>query len=99
MKQLTGKATQREMFDAMGFLPTYTDVRAEAARKQPFVEPFVRTLASGTKFVPASPGWGQIDSSLVLPTMFQEIVSGKKDVARASSEAAKKMNEAFGATG
>ncbi|MER0446053.1 extracellular solute-binding protein [Streptomyces sp. Edi4] len=99
MKQLTGKATQREMFDAMGFLPTYTDVRAEAARKQPFVEPFVRTLASGTKFVPASPGWGQIDSSLVLPTMFQEIVSGKKDVARASSEAAKKMNEAFGAAG
>ncbi|MFE9400206.1 extracellular solute-binding protein [Streptomyces sp. NPDC006530] len=99
MERLAGKATQRELFDAMGFLPTYTDVRADVAKKQPFVEPFVRTLAAGAKFVPVSPGWGQVDSSLVLPTMFQEIVSGKKDVAKASSDAAKKMNDAFGASG
>ncbi|MFI6469498.1 extracellular solute-binding protein [Streptomyces sp. NPDC050516] len=99
MEQLAGKATQRELFDAMGFLPTYTDVQADVAKKQPFVEPFVRTLAAGAKFVPASPGWGQIDSSLVLPTMFQEIVSGKKDVAKASSDAAKRMNDVFGAAG
>ncbi|MEU3503872.1 extracellular solute-binding protein [Streptomyces hundungensis] len=99
MEQLAGKATQRELFDAMGFLPTYTDVRADVAKKQPFVEPFVRTLAAGAKFVPASPGWGRIDSSLVLPTMFQEIVSGKKDVAKASSDAAKRMNDVFGAAG
>ena len=79
----------------MGFLPTYTDVRAEVAKKEPFVEPFVETLGAGTKFVPASPGWGQIDASLVLPTMFQEIVSGKKDVAAASDDAAKKMDAAF----
>ncbi|MFH9421171.1 extracellular solute-binding protein [Streptomyces sp. NPDC017529] len=95
MKQLAGKDTQRRLFDAMGFLPTYTDVRAEAARKEPFVQPFVRTLDAGAKFVPASPAWGSIDSSLVLPTMYQEIVSGRKDVAAASGDAAKKMNEAF----
>ncbi|MER8084554.1 extracellular solute-binding protein [Streptomyces sp. NPDC058316] len=95
MKSLTGKETQAKMFDAMGFLPTYTDVRATVAKKQPFVEPFVKTLGAGAKFVPASPGWGQIDSSLVLPTMFQEIVSGRKDVAKASDDAAKKMDAAF----
>ncbi|MFH8595448.1 extracellular solute-binding protein [Streptomyces rimosus] len=95
MKQLAGKDTQRRLFDAMGFLPTYTDVRAEAAKKQPFVKPFVRTLDAGTKFVPVSPAWATIDASLVLPTMYQEIVSGRKNVATASGDAAKKMDEAF----
>ncbi|MCX4508765.1 extracellular solute-binding protein [Streptomyces sp. NBC_01619] len=99
MKSLTGKETQGKLFDAMGFLPTYTDVRAQAATKEPFVKPFIDTLAGDTKFVPASPGWGQIDASLVLPTMFQEIVSGKKNVASASDDAAKKMDAAFASAG
>ncbi|MFG2408644.1 extracellular solute-binding protein [Streptomyces brevispora] len=99
MKSLTGKRTQAKMFDAMGFLPTYTDVRAAAAKREPFVEPFVRTLGAGAKFVPASPAWGQIDSSLILPTMFQEIVSGRKNVADASDDAAKKMDAAFADVG
>ncbi|MCX5558081.1 extracellular solute-binding protein [Streptomyces sp. NBC_00038] len=99
MEQLASKKTQAELFDAMGFLPTYTDVRADVAKKEPFVKPFVQTLAAGAKFVPASPAWAQIDASLVLPTMFQEIVSGKKDVAAASKDAAAKMNDAFSTVG
>ncbi|MEU3983648.1 extracellular solute-binding protein [Streptomyces sp. NPDC026672] len=99
MEQLAAKKTQSELFDAMGFLPTFTDVRDQAAAKQPFVKPFVDTLAAGTEFVPASAAWSQIDSSLVLPTMFQQVVSGKKDVAAASDEAAAKMNDAFGSAG
>ncbi|MFD8801713.1 extracellular solute-binding protein [Streptomyces atroolivaceus] len=99
MKSLTGKKTQAKMFDAMGFLPTYTDVRDAVAEKEPFVGPFVDTLGAGAKFVPASPAWGQIDASLVLPTMFQEIVSGRKDVAAASEAAAKKMDAAFAEAG
>jgi len=99
MKELTGKASQARMFDAMGFLPTYSDVRADAAKREPFVEPFVKTLGAGAKFVPASPAWGQIDSSLILPTMFQEIVSGRKDVAKAADDAAKKMDAAFAEAG
>ncbi|MFD7241817.1 extracellular solute-binding protein [Streptomyces massasporeus] len=99
MEQLASKKTQGELFDAMGFLPTFTDVRQQVARQEPFVKPFVRTLSAGTKFVPASPAWAQIDSSLVLPTMFQEVISGKTDVAKASDDAAKKMNDAFGSAG
>ncbi|WP_329120011.1 extracellular solute-binding protein [Streptomyces sp. NBC_01353] len=99
MKSLAGKETQGKLFDAMGFLPTYTDVRAEAARKEPFVKPFIDSLGAGAKFVPASPGWGKIDSSLVLPTMFQEVVSGRKDVNAASDDAAEKMDEAFASAG
>lgn len=99
MEQLTSKTTQASMFDAMGFLPTFTDVRDAAAAKVPFEKPFVQTLAAGTKFVPASPGWSEIDSSLVLPTMLQEVISGKKSVAAASGDAAKKMNSAFSSAG
>ncbi|MFD3586489.1 extracellular solute-binding protein [Streptomyces sp. NPDC058683] len=99
MEELTAKKTQAAMFDAMGFLPTFKDVRDQAAAKEPFVKPFVQTLAAGTKFVPASAGWSGIDSSLVLPTMFQEVISGKKSVAAASGEAAEKMDAAFGAAG
>ncbi|WP_089106633.1 extracellular solute-binding protein [Streptomyces hyaluromycini] len=99
MEELTAKKTQAAMFDAMGFLPTFKDVRDQAAAKEPFVKPFVQTLAAGTKFVPASAGWSQIDSSLVLPTMFQEVISGKKSVGAASQEAAKKMDDAFGSAG
>ncbi|MEU0587454.1 extracellular solute-binding protein [Streptomyces sp. NPDC006132] len=99
MQRLASKKTQAELFDAMGFLPTFTDVRRQAAQEEPFVKPFVQTLSADTKFVPTSPAWAQIDSQLVLPTMFQEVISGKKDVARASGDAATKMNTAFGSAG
>ncbi|ANS65576.1 sugar ABC transporter solute-binding protein [Streptomyces lincolnensis] len=99
MEQLTSKKTQASMFDAMGFLPTFGDVRQEAAAREPYVKPFAETLAAGTKFVPASPAWAQIDSSLVLPTMFQSVISGKASVGVASKDAAKKMDAAFGSAG
>ncbi|MDH6629180.1 N,N'-diacetylchitobiose transport system substrate-binding protein [Streptomyces sp. LBL] len=99
MEQLASKKTQASLFDAMGFLPTFADVRQQAAANEPYVKPFVQTLAAGTKFVPASPAWSQIDSSLVLPTMFQEVISGRKDVAAASKSAATKMDDAFGSAG
>ncbi|MGP3975506.1 extracellular solute-binding protein [Streptomyces sp. 8N114] len=95
MKELAGKRTQERLFDAMGFLPTFSDTRKQAAAREPFVKPFVATLESGTKFVPTSPAWGRIDASLVLPGMFQQIVSGKQGVAGAAADAARKMDEAF----
>lgn len=99
MEQLASKKSQDALFDAMGFLPTFTDVRQDVAKREPFVAPFVKTLGAGAKFVPASPAWSQIDASLVLPTMFQEVVSGRKSVDAASKDAAKKMNDAFSSAG
>ncbi|MFE0812262.1 extracellular solute-binding protein [Streptomyces sp. NPDC058848] len=99
MKRLASKQAQGELFDAMGFLPTFTDVRERVAAEEPFVQPFVDTLAAGTRFVPASAAWATIDSSQVLPTMFQEVVSGKKDVGAAAGDAARKMDDAFGSAG
>ncbi|MBH1932807.1 extracellular solute-binding protein [Streptomyces sp. AV19] len=95
MKSLTSRRTQDRLFDAMGFLPASAEARRAAARRQPFAEPFVRTLDAGTVSLPASPGWAAIDAGQVLPTMFQEIVSGRKDVDAATTAAARRMDEAF----
>ncbi len=48
---------------------------------------------------PRVPRLGQIDASLVPPTMFQEIVSGRKDAKTAADDAAKKMDAAFAPAG
>ncbi len=95
MKELAGKRAQEELFDAMGFLPTFTDTRRKVAEREPFVKPFVETLDAGTEFVPVSPAWGEIDASLVLPGMFQEIAGGKKNVDAAAEDAAKKMDKVY----
>ncbi|KNB49333.1 ABC transporter substrate-binding protein [Streptomyces caatingaensis] len=95
MRSLTSRRTQDRLFDAMGFLPASADARRAAARRQPFAAPFVRTLDAGTVAVPATPGWSAIDAGQVLPTMFQEIVSGRKDVDEATATAARRMDEAF----
>ncbi|TSB19962.1 hypothetical protein FNJ62_21650 [Streptomyces benahoarensis] len=94
-KRLAGKEAQRGLFDAMGFLPTFADVRAEAAKRRPYVKPFVHTLDAGAEFVPVTPGWATVDASLVLPTMYQQIVSGRKSVDAAAAEAARAMDGAF----
>lgn len=95
MRELAGKDTQRQLFDAMGFLPTFTDTRAQVAEEEPFVGPFVKTLDAGAEFVPATPAWTEIDAGLVLPTMFQQIAGGKSGVGEAAGEAAEKMDKAF----
>lgn len=96
MRELAGKRTQERFFAELGFLPTFSDTRQKAAAREPFVAPFVKTLESGTEFVPATPAWAEIDAGQILPTMFQEIVSGKKSVPEAAGAAARKMDEAFG---
>jgi N,N'-diacetylchitobiose transport system substrate-binding protein len=90
---------QAKMFDAMGNMPALSDVQSHVATKAPFEAPFVKTLQSGTKFVPVTPAWGTIDSDAVVPTMMQEIVTGRKSVDQASADAAKKMDAAFSSAG
>ncbi|GGT02538.1 MULTISPECIES: extracellular solute-binding protein [Streptomyces] len=96
MKRLASKETQGKLFEAMGFLPTFEDVRDDAAAKEPFVRPFVKTLEAGTEFVPVSPGWAAVDSGAVLPTMYQRVVSGRETVAAATGDAAREVDEALG---
>ncbi|MEU9795498.1 extracellular solute-binding protein [Streptomyces sparsogenes] len=96
---LGGANYQSKMFDAMGNMPALSDVQEKVADKAPFTKPFVRTLTSGTAFVPVTPAWGKIDSTGVIPTMMQEIVSGRKSVDAATADAAGKMDAAFSSAG
>jgi N,N'-diacetylchitobiose transport system substrate-binding protein len=93
---LGGAKYQEKMYTAMGNLPTLSSVQQKLAANDPFLKPFVDTLAAGTKFVPATPAWSKIDSQNVLPTAVQQIATGGKDPGTALTDAAAAMDKAFG---
>ena len=93
---LGGKSYQEKLYGAMGNMPTFSDVQDKIANDDEFLEPFIRTVQSGTKFVPATPAWTKIDAAAVLPTAVQQVATGQLGVEAATSAAAAEMNEAFG---
>ncbi|PZG01940.1 extracellular solute-binding protein [Micromonospora deserti] len=95
LKLLASKKYQQQMYDAMGNLPTLTSARTELAGKEPFLRPFLDTIAAGTRFVPLHPGWGKIDAQAVIPTMLEKIVTGQATVEQATDEAATAITAAL----
>ncbi|MFT7839363.1 extracellular solute-binding protein [Saccharothrix sp. BKS2] len=93
---LGGKTYQRKMFDAMGNLPTFGDVQREVAEANPVLEPFIRTLEAGTRFVPVTPDWAKVDAQAVLPNLLQKVAAAGEDLDTAARAAADEMNAAFG---
>jgi N,N'-diacetylchitobiose transport system substrate-binding protein len=96
VKLLASKKYQQKMFDSMGNLPTFSDVQKTVAAANPQVDPFIKTLAAGTNFVPVTDSWSTIDAQGIFTGMYEKIVTGKADVDAASTEAATAMNKAFG---
>ena len=92
---LGGKDYQRKLYDAMGTMPTFADVQDEIAADDEFLVPFIETVQAGTRFVPATPAWTQIDAQAVLPTAVQQVATGRQDVDAATSAAAAEMDAAF----
>ncbi|WP_017541185.1 extracellular solute-binding protein [Nocardiopsis halophila] len=95
-KLLAGKEYQRQMYDAMGNLPTFTDVREEISAEDEEIAPFIETIDAGTRFVPATGAWATIDAEAVLPTMVQTVAAGDASVDEAAEEASASLDEAFG---
>jgi N,N'-diacetylchitobiose transport system substrate-binding protein len=93
---LAGKKYQQKMYEAMGNLPTLKDVQQQIAGNDKFLEPFVRTVQSGTKFVPATAAWSKIDAQSIIPTAIQQVATGGQSVDTAADTAASAMNKAFG---
>ncbi|MFI7674705.1 extracellular solute-binding protein [Actinophytocola sp. NPDC049390] len=93
---LGGKEYQEKMYGAMGNMPTFTDVQDRVAADDQFLAPFIETVQSGTRFVPSTPAWTKIDAASVLPTMVQQVATGRADVHTATRAAAAEMNAAFG---
>lgn len=92
---LGGKVYQRKMFEAMGNLPTFGDVQREVAEANPALEPFIKTLEAGTRFVPVTPDWAKVDAQAVLPNLLQKVATGGADLDTAAKAAADEMNAAF----
>jgi N,N'-diacetylchitobiose transport system substrate-binding protein len=84
------------MYDAMGNLPTLKPAGDAVAAKDPFLKPFLDTIAAGTKFVPLNPGWGKVDAGAVLPTMIEKVATGKATVDQATDEAAAQIKADLG---
>ncbi|OLF17922.1 extracellular solute-binding protein [Actinophytocola xanthii] len=95
VRLLGGKEYQRALYDAMGTMPTFTDVQDAVAGADPFLRPFIETVQAGTRFVPATPAWTRIDAQAVLPTAVQQVATGSQDVDTATSAAAAEMDAAF----
>ncbi|PZG25444.1 ABC transporter substrate-binding protein [Spongiactinospora gelatinilytica] len=96
LQLLSGKSYQLKMYEAMGNLPTLSTAREELAAKDPFLKPFLDTVAAGTEFVPIDPAWVKIDNQKVIPTMLQKIATKQSSVEEATEEAATAVNAAFG---
>ncbi|NYH78378.1 N,N'-diacetylchitobiose transport system substrate-binding protein [Actinopolyspora biskrensis] len=94
IRVLAGEKYQRQMYEAMGYLPTLEGVQDQVASDDPTVQPFVETLQSGTRFVPSTPAWSEIDAQEILPTMVQRIANGN-GVRSTTKDAARRMDEAF----
>ena len=92
---LGGKDYQQRMFDAMGNLPTFTDVRTSVSASAPQTAPFVTTLENGTRFVPVAAEWAGIDADGVLPDMLQSVATGTADVDTATATATARIDDAF----
>ncbi|GAB3715551.1 extracellular solute-binding protein [Nocardiopsis nanhaiensis] len=96
VKLLAGKEYQLHMYEAMGNLPVFTDVRAELAASDDEAAPFVETIDAGTRFVPVTGAWATVDAEGVLPTMAQRVAAGDASVDQAADEAARALDDAFG---
>lgn len=94
IRVLAGEKYQRQLYEAMGYLPTLEGVQDRVASDDPTVQPFIETLQSGTRFVPSTPAWSEIDAQEVLPTMVQRIANGN-GVPSTTKDAARRMDEAF----
>ncbi|MFJ6019821.1 extracellular solute-binding protein [Nocardiopsis alba] len=96
VKLLAGKEYQLKMYEAMGNLPAYTDVREELAASDEEIAPFVETIDAGIRFVPVTGAWATVDAEGVLPTMVQRVAAGNATVDQAAEEAARALDDAFG---
>lgn len=97
MQLLAGKKYALKLYDAMGFLPALKSARAEVVGKEPFLKPFMDTIAAGTKFVPLDKAWTTIDSQRIIPNALQKVITKKGTVDEACAEADTLLASAFAA--
>ncbi|PFG43842.1 carbohydrate ABC transporter substrate-binding protein (CUT1 family) [Isoptericola jiangsuensis] len=75
-----------------GYFPGQTSLLEETLQStDPLVAPFAQQFVDGGASVPVSPNFGAVQARATTSTMMQSILSGKEDVATASTKAAEEM--------
>jgi len=95
IKDYTSTPIQEELI-AKGVLPNATALLGDAA-KQPGGGPAAQA-AQKSWFTPAAPNWANVESANVLPTMLQNIVTGKQTVDAAAKAADAQITQILNAS-
>lgn len=59
------------------------------------VQVFAKQMKDASASVPVTPKWGAVEGAQIIPTLLQEVLTGKKDAATAAHDAATAMNRIF----
>ncbi|MCC2030196.1 sugar ABC transporter substrate-binding protein [Microbacterium sp. NPDC077644] len=77
-----------------GYFPGVASAMEEAlASTDPLVAPFAQQMVDGGASVPVTPNFGAVQAKKTTNAMMQSILSGQKDVATATKDAAAEMTE------
>lgn len=77
-----------------GYFPGVQSAMEEAlASTDPLVAPFAEQMVDGGASVPVTPNFGAVQAKKTTNSMIQAILSGQKDVATATKDAAAEMTE------
>ncbi|MGM1017280.1 MAG: sugar ABC transporter substrate-binding protein [Actinomycetota bacterium] len=80
--------------DETGYFPGVQSAMEEAlASTDPLVAPFAEQMVDGGASVPVTPNFGAVQAKKTTNAMMQSILSGQKDVATATEDAAAEMTE------
>lgn len=89
----TGKYAE-EWASQTGYFPGVQSAMEEAlASTDPLVAPFAEQMVDGGASVPVTPNFGAVQAKKTTSAMMQSILSGQKDVAAATKDAAAEMTE------
>ncbi|WP_424936359.1 MULTISPECIES: sugar ABC transporter substrate-binding protein [Bacteria] len=94
VKMMTTGAFAEKWASQTGYFPGVQSAMKEAlASTDPLVAPFAQQMVEGGASVPVTPNFGAVQAKKTTNSMMQAILSGQKDVAAATKDAAKEMTD------
>lgn len=94
VKLMTTGEFAEQWSNETGYFPGVASAMEEAlASTDPLVAPFAKQMVEGGASVPVTPNFGAVQAKKTTNSMMQAILSGQKDVATATKDAAAEMTE------
>ena len=94
VKMMTTGEFAEQWAEQTGYFPGVASAMEEAlASTDPLVAPFAEQMVEGGASVPVTPNFGAVQAKKTTNAMIQSILSGQKDVATATKDAAAEMTD------